>query len=352
MNMYGLLLLPSHNRVYAQSSPALARSELLVLDGTVLGGRLTDVAEQTIGGVPYLTFRADPLTGADIAYLANLSSAYALFEIESFGSHGEERLRPLALTRLDKFGSDLLTIQKYPGKTNEDFTKLLLNVTALSCGTPERLLTRGLRVLDPLCGRGTTLNQAVMYGLDAAGIDRDAKSFDAYGAFLRQWLKNSRIKHRAETVTVRRDRKNLGRRLHVELGETKERYKQGSTIDVTVINADTAAAGDFFRPASFDLIVTDAPYGVQHGATARSDRFRSPVPLLRTALPAWTRLLRPGGAVGIAWNTYVARREELAALLAEHGCEVLDTEPYHGFRHRVDQAIVRDLIVARRARPS
>ena len=37
--------------------------------------------------------------------------------------------RRIALARLD---DDLITIPKYPGKTNEQFTKLLLNVTVLS----------------------------------------------------------------------------------------------------------------------------------------------------------------------------------------------------------------------------
>jgi len=34
--------------------------------------------------------------------------------------------------------------------------------------------------------------------------------------------------------------------------------------------------------------------------------------------------------------------------LRQHGLEVLDDPPYDGFAHRVDQAIVRDLVVARR----
>ncbi|MGK5530067.1 TRM11 family SAM-dependent methyltransferase [Streptomyces sp. URMC 129] len=344
MKTYGFLLLPSHNRVYAQGAAALARAELSVFNEAVLGGRLTDVGETTLGGVPYLTFRAPELTGDDLRYLANLSALYAVFEI------ADGRLTPLDVTRLDKFSSDLITIQKYPGKTNEDFTKLLLNVTAMACDTPERLLNGGLRVLDPLCGRGTTLNQAVMYGLDAAGVERDGKSFEAYGNFLRHWLKNSRVKHQAETTTVRRDRKSLGRRFQVTLGESKELYKRGRTIELTMINADTAASGDFFRPASFDLIVTDAPYGVQHGSAARAGLSRSPLALLTTALPVWTRLLRPGGAIGIAWNTHGARREELTALLAGHGFEIRDDEAHRGFRHRVDQAILRDLVVARRSR--
>ena len=44
------------------------------------------------------------------------------------------------------------------------------------------MLTGRLTVFDPLCGRGTTLNQALMYGYDAAGLDVDGKDFEAYPA--------------------------------------------------------------------------------------------------------------------------------------------------------------------------
>jgi SAM-dependent methyltransferase len=350
MRTYAFLLLPSHNRVYAQAAPQLARAELMVMSETVLGGRVREAAERLLGGVPYLSFRAPELAADELRYLANLSSLYALFELDP----SDEVLRPVEVRPLDRFASDLITIQKYSGKTNEGFTKLLLNVTALACDAPQRLLSGGLRVLDPLCGRGTTLNQAMMYGLDAAGVERDSRSFEAYENFLRHWLKNSRVKHQATTGAVRRDRRALGRRFHVTLGESKELYKQGQHIEVTMINADTTASGEFFRPATFDLVVTDAPYGVQHSARragAKAPPSRSPMPLLEEALPVWGRLLRPGGAIGISWNTHVADREELAGLLAGEGFEVCESEPYHGFRHRVDQAIVRDLIVARRARP-
>jgi len=117
---------------------------------------------------------------------------------------------------------------------------------------------------------------------------------------------------------------------------------------LTVLNADTTKSREFFRPATFDLVVTDAPYGVQHGSRAAAALSRSPTDLLADALPVWAELVRPGGAVGIAWNTYLARREQLARLLADNSFEVLDSPPYLGFAHRVDQAIHRDLIVARK----
>ncbi|WP_242901564.1 TRM11 family SAM-dependent methyltransferase [Actinomadura terrae] len=354
MTAYGLLVSPSHNRVYAQAAADLVKAELSVFSERALGGRITDIAESSIGGVPYVTFSADGLTEPDIRLLSNLSSLYALFQIEDGGL-----LRPVTIEPLDLFGSDLLTIQKYSGKTNENFTKLLLNVTAMATDSPMDLVTGRPRVLDPMCGRGTTLNQAVMYGLDAAGIDIDGKDFEAYAAFIRTWLKNNRVKHQAEITNIRREKAVLGRRLHVTLGASKERYKSGETIEITVVNADSVGAGKFFRPGTFDLIVTDAPYGVQHGSRPKGNRpgrgagkpvlSRSPVELLSAAVPEWARLLRPGGAIGISWNTFVGRRDELAGILASNGLTVQDSGGYLGFRHRVDQAITRDLIVARRS---
>jgi hypothetical protein len=65
-------------------------------------------------------------------------------------------------------------------------------------------------------------------------------------------------------------------------------------------------------------------------------------------VPVWAEVLRPGGAIGIAWNTLVARREDAVAILARAGLEPLTQPPYLSFRHRVDQAIVRDILIARK----
>ncbi|GAA2755726.1 TRM11 family SAM-dependent methyltransferase [Actinopolymorpha rutila] len=362
MPRYALLVLPATNRVYAEASVDLTRAELGVFSESVLGGRITDVAEETLGGVPYVTFGvAEPLGARDVAYLSLLSSAYALFELRELGElRGEggdaeaagPLLSPVTLTPLDQFDDDLLTIQKYVGKTNEFFTKLLLNVTVLASESAGELLDRRLRILDPLCGRGTTLNQVLMYGWDAAGIEIDGKDVEAYSGFLRTWLKRKRLKHQAELTPIRRDRKVLGRRFHVTLAADKAAYKSGDALDLTVVNADTRRARDFFRSGSFDAIVTDAPYGVQHGSRsgAPGELSRSPLDLLSAALPGWVDLLRPGGALGVSWNTHVARREDAAAALTAAGLRVCDDPAYLGFRHRVDQAILRDVLVATKPR--
>jgi SAM-dependent methyltransferase len=342
MARYALLVRPSANRVYAEASVALTEAELGIFDERLLGGRLAEITPEVIGGVTYLTFTGD-LDEPAVAHLADVSTAFALFEVRG------ELLRPVPLAPLARYDDDLLTVLKYVGKTNETFTHLLLNATVLGSDFGPEMRERRLRVLDPMCGRGTTLNQALMYGYDAAGVDLDRKDFDAYAAFLGTWLKRKRLKHRIEVHPVRRDKQLVARRLEATLAPTKADHDRGNTQQVTVVNADTVDAGQFFRPGSFDVIATDAPYGVQHGSrTDRSGLARRPAELLEAALPGWVGLLRPGGALGISWNTRVARRTEVAALLTGAGLAVVDTAAHRGLEHRVDQAIVRDVLVARR----
>src|SRR5487761_79830 len=225
MSRYAFLVLPSHNRVYADAAPALARAELAVLSAALPDGAISEqsIAETVIGGVPYVTFEAAELSRRDVDLLANLSLLYALFEVT--GATGNELLRPVPLRRLDRYSDDLLTILKYPGKTNEQFTRLLLNVTLASSAFAGAVESRRLSVLDPLCGRGTTLNQALMYGFDAYGADIDARDVEAYAVFIQRWLKDKRLKHRADFSPVRRDRRVVAKRLRAEFAADKDDYK-------------------------------------------------------------------------------------------------------------------------------
>jgi hypothetical protein len=363
MPRYGVLVTPAMNQVYADASTRLMRAEIEIMNSTVLGGRLHHVTDTVIAGAPYVTFHADGLGERDLAYLSNLSSLYALFAFDG------ELLRPLDLHRLDVFDDDLMTIQKYSGKTNQYFTKLLLNVTVLSGSAAPAMLTGDVAVLDPLCGRGTTLNQAMTYGFDAAGVEIDRKDFEAYATFIQTYVKNKRLKHHAEAGPIRRDRQVVARRLTMSVGLSKESYRAGQTVDLTVVNVDTREAAAYLRPASFDALVTDLPYGIQHGSHGGPGSHRGgggpgggakprgkpagppalarrPTELLETALPVWLPLLKPGAALGLAFNSRVGRRELIAETVADAGLDVLDAPPYLGLRHRVDQAITRDVLIA------
>jgi hypothetical protein len=56
--------------------------------------------------------------------------------------------------------------------------------------------------------------------------------------------------------------------------------------------------------------------------------------------------LKPGGALGLSWNTYGLSRERLVELAAAAGLRPLDVGAYREFSHRVDSSIQRDILVA------
>lgn len=332
---YALLVAPTANRVYAEQTGALALAELGVVSEQVLEGSLGDLRLERLGSVEYVTFEAAELDAVARQWLSNLAATFALFRCE------DGKLEPLELQRWDQLDSDLVTIQKYSGKTNEAFTKLLLNVT-LAASVFAKEPRRALSVLDPLCGRGTTLNQALTCGFHATGVEHDAKDFEAYCLFIQRWVKDKRLKHEAVLGKVKGFPK-----LDLAFALDKERYKAGDVLRVTFVNADTLEVGRVFQPRSFDLLVTDAPYGVKHGSRSGEVRSRRPLELLTESLPVWRAALRPGGALGIAWNTLVLSRELLLQLLEQAGFTVCNSPAFRGFEHRVDSAIQRDLVVAR-----
>jgi len=343
MPEYAILILPSANRVYTDTAPTLVRNEVWAF-ASLLSATVTDTGTRTIGGVDYVTVTTErELSDTDVALLSNVSSAYALFELTG------ELLRPLTLRPTARFDSDLLTIQKYPGKTNEQFTQLLFNLTLLASRWAREGYTTPLHVLDPLCGRGTTLNQAMMYGHDATGVEVSPKDFEAYERFIKTWLRSKRLKHTAQSGALRRHKTRLGQRLEIEYAASKEEYRAGRTRRLAYYNTDTLRTDELLREESVHLVVTDAPYGVQHGSRAEDDSLaRSPRDLLAAALPVWTRVLRPGGAVGISYNTHVLSRSALTALCERAGLSVVTGPGYDDLTHRVDQSIERDVVVARK----
>jgi len=123
--------------------------------------------------------------------------------------------------------------------------------------------------------------------------------------------------------------------------------------DVTTnyLHIDAAMIAMVVDPSQFDVIVTDAPYGVMHGSSTdvrgvSGRRDRSPAGLLREAVPVWTSQLMHGGALGIAWNTFGLSRDDLAEILSRSGLVVCEGGAWERFAHRVDSSIRRDLIVA------
>jgi SAM-dependent methyltransferase len=344
MATYALLPKASANRVYGEAAFGLAAAELEVLDEHVLGGVVQAVERVELGGVGYLSVECGDRALADdeLAVLANLSGLHALFAVEG------DLLRPLEVRPVQRQDDDVITIQRYAGKTNEALTHLLVNLALAVAPDGFRRLRAGeaLRLLDPACGRGTTLNRAIVYGLDAVGAEHDQRDLEAYGAFLLGWLQDKRLKHEVQRATLRKGRPSPAHRTTVTYGQGKDR----STHRVAdLIHDDTVALRDHLAARSIDLLVCDLPYGVQHGSTPAAGVLqRSPDELLAAALPVWRDLLRPGAGVALAWNLRTLPRAALLARLEEAGFEPCVPPADPRFEHRVDRSIQRDVVVARR----
>ncbi len=343
MPTYAVLLRANVNRVYGDAAFGLARSELEVLDRTQLGSVVTAARREPIAGVDYLVVdTTGALSSENLRVLSNLSSLHALFELE------DGRFRPCPVAPLACVDDDVVTIQRYAGKTNEAFTHLLVNLALAESGDAFRRLLAGERVhlLDPACGRGTSLNRAAVYGLDATGIELDQRDVEAYTTFILTWLKDKRLKHELQQARLRKGRERTAHRITITYGRGKDRAAH-RLLDV--IHDDTLLAREHLKARSIDLLVCDLPYGVQHGAQSGQGRLdRGPGGLLRHALPVWFDLLRPGGAMALAWNRRTMARPELAELVEAAGFELRTPAGDDSFLHRVDRAILRDVLVAAR----
>ena len=228
MVRYALLIAPSANRVYADASIRLTAAELAVFAATVLDAKIADDrADRRSAACPTSASpRPTRLTERDIDL-----PVQPVVGLRAVRSVEGDLLRPIAMRPLAFFDDDLLTIQKYSRQDQRAVHQAAAQRHAARLGrTAPQMLDRRLVVLDPLCGRGTTLNQALMYGYDAIGIDTDGKDFDIYSAFIRTWLKRKRIKHKAEITPVRKDKRILARRLSVSIG---------TDTSLTVFHADT-----------------------------------------------------------------------------------------------------------------
>ncbi|HUP86672.1 MAG TPA: hypothetical protein VM143_13490 [Acidimicrobiales bacterium] len=330
MPAFALLVRPAANRVFGGRAAALLASELRVVDRLALGAFLESVAVERLAGVEYLTF-AGELDDDRRRVVASLSSSFALYERVDDGL-----LRPLETASLDRYDDDLVTTQRYVGKTNETFTRLLLDVAMAASGS----FAAGLRVLDPLCGRGTTLNHALQLGADALGIDVDAKDTHAYAVFLEQWLQEKRIKHQVDASAGRK-------RFRVTIGRKGAVGAQDRQL-IDVATSDTTDAARLFGRETVDVVVADLPYGVQHGSRTGTALSRNPADLLADALPAWHSVLRAGGGMALSWNTRVLPRSEVVARIVDAGFQLPDLGADVDFAHRVDRTITRDVVVARR----
>ncbi len=337
MMKYAVVFYPSHNRVYFQSSIDMAEAELRAVR-SLLNARVDEINLNYFGAIPLLFFETDrDLSPKDIEQIYSLSFCYLLFKRSDDGS-----MLPVSSQVNRRFDNDINTILKYSGKTNEVFTELLINVAMSVCQTDNKYRPT---LLDPVCGRGTTLLAALARGCSCSGIEVEKKSVHEFNLFLKRYLRENAWKFKIERSGINNATAANCEIFMYRMGENKEVLLSDQVLTLKLVRGDTRHARQYFKKCSFDLIVGDLPYGIHHGHTLPQGIIRDPLPLLRSALPGWLPLLKPNGVIALAWNKRMMSRTDCEELFTENGLTLFDDAPYNKFEHAVDHSILRDIIV-------
>lgn len=335
---YAMLLKPHPNVRYRQSLEKLALIELACM---LEAWGVTDAQPkmETLAGEPFLTFEADGIS--ERAWRA-LSAHSVICLAAELGEGGA--LRPIRRIPAGVLPDDLPQVLKYKGKTNADFTYMLLH-----CAKAASAFARDdgpLCVLDPMCGKATTLLCALCEGGDAVGVDVDGRALKEAETYLERALKFHRIKHKRTSgaLTLAGD---SARWTEYAVAPDAQAMREDPRR-LRLIHADAARLNGLVRAESCHLAVCDLPYGVQH-APREGGGLSSLARLLDRTLPGCAHALKRGGAAAFAFNLNTLRRSEVESAMKKAGLEPLAAPPYHDFSHWVEQAVDRDVVIARKA---
>ncbi len=344
-NKYIILANPGHNRVYFNESKEMSKSEL-----NIVLKNMTDtfeIGEEEIEGIFYITFKIDiELNEEQLKEINKLSFSYAIFKQVDIES--ERFLKPI-LNNADYYLDDgISSILKYTGKTNELFTRMMLNVGINTLDNK----TENIKILDPIAGKGTTLYESIINGYESYGVEIGEKVAIEAFTFMKKYLEKEKLKHSSRKERVSGvNKKFKADRYTIYIAKTKEQLKNKESKKWELVSGNSMYCDTYFKKNFFDVIVGDLPYGVQHGNVTKekqSNITRNPDKLIEACAPSWRKVLKKGGVLVLAWNNFVLSREDFTKILKKSGFEVQDDDVYLKFEHRVDQAIRRDIIVAKK----
>lgn len=350
MHHYIILQHPGHNKVYYQQSINIAISELS-LASKKFKHQLIDIEQKEIANIRYISFHyPEELSSTEIEIIAKQSYIFAFYKV--LNKNNEALLKPITLPSWTYVDDKISSLLKYGGKTNELFTKMMVNVGLLAS---DFSYEDNINILDPIAGRGTTLYEAAIYGYNAYGVELDAKSVHDTNIFFKKFLEQEKLKHSTEKRKyTSKSKTQQPTMLAFEYTNDKLLFKdENKRKQFGVVNGNTIEAGLYFKKNKFHLIVGDLPYGVAHGNKKTSHHeniTRSPLALITDALPSWDKILKKGGIIVLAWNVNVLAKHKVVSVLEKANYEELTSKETNclNFLHKVDQSINRDIIIAKK----
>ena len=330
-----VLLWPHANVRYFESMQKISENELNIMLSAI--SPEIRVKAETLGGLPLWTFEADWDDKLKIL-LSRVSCAYAVFEVKG------DTLRPIMPGGQMRFGSDLSGILKYKGKTNEMFTGMLINLAVFSSAFAGQF-DKNLSILDPMCGRGTSLFEGLRRSYDMSGIEIDKTDVSELNKFLKKYAEYNKYKHKIESSSMTVGGKAAGSKIKYTLAENNAMWKEDPK-NVTVVNGDTLFSDKFYKGRCFHALVCDLPYGIQHESRDGQSKVALDS-MMAKALIAWKKTLFPGAAIALSFNANTLPLENAREMLKKAGYRPLEGELYDNFSHWVEQAITRDIVIAR-----
>lgn len=343
MSKYVILANPGHNRIYFDTALKIAVSELQAI-ADAYDMEINDIKEGELGLPASICFSTDrKLKEDDFKALGFSSIYYALFEIVE-----GNLLKPIIVPDFHTFPESMVQILKYNGKTNEQFTRLMVNLALSSCKTESKNIT----LFDPMCGKGTTLYEGFIRGFDVKGIEINEQWTQEIQTYVVRFLKEGKYKHKTQKSKQSDSKgKKIANVFTLTAASEKDAFNSGEVQTLQLFNSDTRKSDLLIKKKSCDIIISDLPYGVQHGSKNDKDSLmeRSPLGLLKEAIPAWHNVLKTKGSLVLSYNEFTMKYDDVAIALEKNGFKVLDEEPYNNYLHRVDQSINRNLIVAVKA---
>lgn len=337
---YSIMIKPNNNIAYTEQYHKICCLEL----GVLLKSK--GYAQHNIRVVRWnkaylVSFELDKSLGED-GYIGiyNLSFYYMLFQNFEGGM-----LKPIVIDHQPDFEDDLSVRLKYNGKTNEQITRMMM-MTARHLSDYNHL--KVMNVFDPMCGRGTTLFEAMISGYDAYGVERDKKSFMEMTAYITRYIKEARFKHTNQRGKVIANKENIGESYELNYAKDKSQYKSGQLNTLKVMRGNTTNIEGAFRHNLMHVIVVDLPYNIQHRGKSDGDNSTGLSGLLAQGLKEWDKYLKKGGVLAVSWNVYTDKREVMVGVLENEGYHVYNEKEFTAIEHRVAQAITRDIIFAKK----
>ncbi|MCT4613947.1 MAG: hypothetical protein N4A49_03615 [Marinifilaceae bacterium] len=340
---YLILQNPGHNRVYYIESEKLALAELKIACDK-LSLKCSNIKIKEISNIKYISFSCDEnITESDLEYISNLSFCFAIFKEEIIDKSSV--LYPISKTNKAYIDEKISNLLKYKGKTNELFTKMMINIASITCNTRHN---NTKKLLDPVAGKGTTLYEASIYGFNAYGIEIEAKSVHELEIFFKKFLETEKIKHKSNKRRIH----SINNKEIIFTNEFSYHKKADSENEkiLAITEGNSEHADKYYKKASFDMIVGDLPYGISHGnknsTNLTGSKTRNPSEFLKFSLPAWQKTLKTHGSIVLAWNSNVISKHKVNEIFKACDFEIIYTDL--DFEHMVDKSIKRDIIIARK----